>query len=61
MLVALSVRRAQGRELVDTEPLQDAMTVAGGTPTSGNLLASVALPAQSLDDRARGWLCLAWQ
>ena len=48
------------------------LTVAGDPPVLfpgqeavvdlyGNLLAGVALSAQSLDGGARGWRCLAWQ
>src|SRR3982074_2318904 len=54
--------RFQGRELVEAAPSQDA---ADGRRRNadlcGNLLAGVALPAQSLNSGARGRRCLAWQ
>jgi ATP-binding cassette, subfamily C, bacterial CydD len=54
--------RLQCRELVDAEPLQDA--AYGRRRHAGldrNLLARIALPAQSLNDRACGRRRLAWQ
>ena len=54
--------RLQRGELVEAEPPQDpADSRRRDADLGGNLLAGVALPAQSLDRRALGRRCLAWQ
>ena len=62
LVAAHRLGRLQRREPVETQPPQDA---ADGrrrhADLGGDLLAGVALPAQSLDGGARGRRCLAWQ
>lgn len=54
--------RFQRREPVKTQPPKNATDGRRRhADLYGNLLACVALPAQSLDGGARGRRCLAWQ
>jgi hypothetical protein len=62
LVAAYPFGRLQGRELVEAEPLQDAADGRRRHADLGrNLLAGVALAAQSLNDRACGRRRLAQQ
>jgi hypothetical protein len=54
--------RLERRQTIEAQPFQDAADGGGrNADLGGNLIAGMALPAQSLDRRADGGRCLAWR